>query len=767
MPKPVTYLRRDVLVDIGHLMEQIIILAHDVKIIDAAQNVLQAVDSTRLYGNSGERAQRLTSYFNVYFPENSDDFESSYLSQSPLPEWGNMLRSFYNLQTPRLWLGEESLLTYHPPTAPIVNISQVFPVTSTVTLPPTIKMEIEGRRIARGSFTVDQIQDKGVGIRFLSTPILTEIVAGDTANFVSQWRSGVDRSQFSWLPMTLPVVTDGETSENELLIKSESTAILEGRYKERGGKGWNDVAVFFSIATGKVERVISRMKGSGALAEVQIASGSAFQSYRQYVKPDGRTALKPGTGYVWGEEGLSWSEEIAPSGQYNLGFLVQAFGGISGFDSVTINVNNDDIVEARRGFIAINLGLTFSYPEDWITPFNTGSQIVTNNPAQTQSIAIHYFNAQSENIFQIAENYEREFGLESINDPTEIELGRQKIPTAEFDYIFDLNDVTWYGKGFAMFRETDRRTSKTSIIYALEAQSQEELDALVSTYRPTLRFFDPVRLAEQQENSWQYHLFKPGVLYPVPKGWILEGDLASGSSRIISNPDAPQINAQVTFYEETEDVTAIMETLRGTLLPDDFEIVEYETMRRVWQIVPFEFERDGTEFVSRIYFTAIDGEVYMLKFEAPNDEDAVGVFRNRFELMVDGFAPASNLRYALGDSNPTLLKANMNRALEVCNIESQNSACYAQGEVSAIVSDDTDTDAFDEEGETIGIDEFEELSVGFGDDDDSTFDSFSIAIIESEVMQSNGETANITLGIFGGVSVSGDYIEIEQVATDE
>lgn len=753
------------LVDIGHLMEQIIILARDVDLIEQAQEVLTTIEATRIYGNAGERASRLTSYFNVYFPENSNDFEQDYFEQSPLTEWGNMLRNYYNLQTPRSWLGEDSLLTYHPPTAPNVKVTQVFPISATLTLPPTIKIEIEGRRISRGTFTVDLVdEERDVAVRLLSTPILQEIVVGNTQNFVNRWRSGVDRSNFSWLPMTLPVVTDGETSENELLIRSGDTAILEGRYKEPDGRNWNDVAVFFSIEKGTVQRVISRAKGSGAVAEVLIPEGSLFQSYRQYVKPDGRSAVKPGTSYMWGANGLTWSDEVAPNGKYRLGFLVEAQGGTAGFDSAEINVNNDTVIEGRRGFLAINLGLSFSHPEEWITPLAATGFIQTVNDDLTQSISVISFPAQTENIFQIAENYQRKFGYTPIGEPEQVELGRFNIPAVQFDYSYELDGATWYGRAYAMYRLTARRIPETSIIYAVEAQTEDDLTALFDEYKSTLRFFDAVALQARAENRWRYRQFKPGILYPVPKGWIREGDIASGSWRTVSNPDEPEINAQITFFEETEDVDGIIESLRGDILPDEFEVVPYDTTRRRWKVVPFEFERDGQTIISRVYFAKIQGEVYVIKFETPDDGQVVERYRNRFELMIDGFAPLSNQRYALGDTNPTLLKANMSSALETCDVDLENVACYGQGNLIAFAEDE---DALSEEGDFIGIDEVDALSVGFENEDDDSFDSFSIAIIEPEITQANGETATITIGVFGGVSVETDYIEIEAAESDE
>ncbi|MGV2437913.1 MAG UNVERIFIED_CONTAM: hypothetical protein LVT10_26030 [Anaerolineae bacterium] len=57
----------------------------------------------------------------------------------------------------------------------------------------------------------------------------------------------MDQSEFSWLPLSLPAVSDGMGTYNELLIKSGDVAILEGRYRESEAQDWVDVGVMFSL----------------------------------------------------------------------------------------------------------------------------------------------------------------------------------------------------------------------------------------------------------------------------------------------------------------------------------------------------------------------------------------------------------------------------------------------------------------------------------------------------------------------------------------
>ena len=106
-----------------------------------------------------------------------------------------------------------------------------------------------------------------------------------------------------------------------------------------------------------MQRVVSRSVGTGALGVIEIPPGSTFQAYRLVVAPDGRVLPEPGTEYTWPEEGLTvqWGEAL--SGQYELGFLFESFGGTIGFDAVTVMVNNEDRDTTVKGFIDIEEGI--------------------------------------------------------------------------------------------------------------------------------------------------------------------------------------------------------------------------------------------------------------------------------------------------------------------------------------------------------------------------------------------------------------------------
>src|SRR5690606_22947389 len=126
-------------------------------------------------------------------------------------------------------------------------------------------------------------------------------------------------------------ITDGTASNNELLIVNDDVAFLVGVYCQPGAETYNEVSIIFDNAInnadgiGRLQRVIDRATGSNALAVINIPEGSEFIALRSVVTADGRVVTEPGNVYTWPAGGLTYSNQPAPSGQYNIGLLVEAF----------------------------------------------------------------------------------------------------------------------------------------------------------------------------------------------------------------------------------------------------------------------------------------------------------------------------------------------------------------------------------------------------------------------------------------------------------
>ncbi|MCD4686632.1 MAG: hypothetical protein K8S97_11920, partial [Anaerolineae bacterium] len=364
------FLGEQIRVDIGSFMRGIIANSTDAALIGAAEDVLQTMDDARVYENAGERALAANlSYYNIYFPDRSKDFKNVYFEQSPLQEWGKMLRNYYNMVTPQVWTGVEAELGFHLPAAPQITITRAFPPDEASVMDPvSLELELVGRRISYGDATVDYVLEDGTVLRYSGERILTDVEVDGRLQRLNVWKSGVQHVPWFW-DVTLPVISDGTDEFNELLILKEDVAFLDGRYREPGDAIWNDVAVLFDVNAaltgGDVQRVINRAEDTNALAVIDIAPGSEFQTYRSVVTPEGRVVQEPGNTYIWPETGLAWRWQPAPTGEYNLGLLITTFGGTTGFASKTVHIDNTGIDPTLRGRTISNYMVTVPTRSGW------------------------------------------------------------------------------------------------------------------------------------------------------------------------------------------------------------------------------------------------------------------------------------------------------------------------------------------------------------------------------------------------------------------
>ncbi|HRF95244.1 MAG TPA: hypothetical protein PLZ51_08615, partial [Aggregatilineales bacterium] len=119
----------------------------------------------------------------------------------------------------------------------------------------------------------------------------------------------------------------------------------------------------------------------------------------------------------WGETGISWTQESAPSGQYNLGFLVTAFGGASGFDSVEVTVDNQTLPPDLSGYADINLGVNFQRPAGWSSIVDLGGWLTASSARGDAVLNVYYFRAVDD-IFGVLETAQKRFDLELTTSAT-------------------------------------------------------------------------------------------------------------------------------------------------------------------------------------------------------------------------------------------------------------------------------------------------------------------------------------------------------------
>jgi hypothetical protein len=744
------FLDQNDLIDVGDLMQQLIAYSSDTQLIGLARGVIGALEDIRLYAQAASRVQGRISFYSIYFPAKSQNFVRDYTLITPLQAWGQMLREHYNVITPRLWQADDSLLAYHPAIAPQVRVTRVYPSVSSIVFPPTISVEVVGRRIASGAFTIDRIGDDGTVYRLAENRILTEIVTDTTVNFVNSWKSGVDQSYFNWLPMTLSVVTDGTISEFEYLTRTGDNASLNGRYREVGSERWNDVTVIFSL-DGTVRDIISQT-ASGALAAVQIPLGAEFQSYRYSVKAGGGLFPEPNITYTWGENGISWSQQAAPSGQYNLGFLVTAFGGASGFDSVQVTVDNQTLPPDLSGYADINLGINFQRPAGWSSIADLGGWLTANSPRGDAVLNVYYFRAPDD-IFGILETAQSRFDLELTSAAQtyrwQDELGLR------FSHTYQTADgVVWNGDGLVFHRQTAQGDRGMVFTLDTRADARVNRDALFRSFANSIQFFDAQSLQLEDVSDWRYDFINRLIPYPVIKTWQNTTRLADGVWTVYRPvSDASRLTiAAIAQLDESDVQTAMDNILAEFALGGTHTQRIYNAEHHEWLTASFEVIRGGQPMVGRVYITELNNRLYAFRFETPQGVQAVSIFRAFFEPMIDGFAPPSDVTFSSG-TRTAFVKSAVIAVNDSCGDTVWNTICYGGGlPIQVLAVDDIGEITVQTADEIRPTDDVLAFRVGVRDD--GTVDPFSVALvnIQANIPETNS-TENIKLIVFGGATV--------------
>ncbi len=650
-----SFLRDNTRIDLGSLMGRVIALSDDEELITAAQAVLAALDGARIYSNGGEYVNQYASYYNIYFPDTSEDFKSEYFEKSPLKEWGRMLRNYYNAVTPQVWTGGGLELGFHLPTEPKIRITSTYPSgVINVHSQVEMKLEIVGRRIAYGEFTVDQHQPNGETRRLSQERLLVDI----GTERLNLWRPGVDNATFFW-DVTLPVVSDGNSTNNELLIFTEDVAFLNGRYREPGSETWNEVGVIFSLDH-KVQRIVNRSNESAALAVITIPAGSEFQAYNAIVTPDKRVTYEPGNTYLWPPDGLTWEWQPAPNSSYDIGLLVTPFGGNTGFAATTVDVNNDGVDLSYYGDLWTDLGINVPRPADWTRLiFFPEFLLRSTNKDQSENITVYFAQRTGSNLNEVAEVFASTYDitLEGEGTPTELNGG----PALDIRYIRETAAGPYEGRALAVFK-ADIGTQGTGMIFAAEAlQGVGQLDAAFNLLREHLDLIDLAALAEMNDPDWEIveDLIPDLVKYPVPVNWLPgvqdgiwrrytpSGQQDSALFAAIARLETGETDAQTFLTGAVQTYVAPgMANLNMTSLPRTYYgqsyiwfTDEYAVIggNHVWETALYTGERAGVPIIGRLYATLEEGYAYLLWVEAPDDEQAPDVFASIFEPMLDGF----------------------------------------------------------------------------------------------------------------------------------
>jgi hypothetical protein len=630
-------------IDIGDFMRRVSASTNDKQLKNAADNVDIALDSVRIYGTAGQQLSKYTSYYNIYFPQRSTDFDPSYFEQSPLQDWAQMLRTFYGGASPqsRAFRGPQGSAALAPSSIPVVNITNIYPedVTS-IAIPITISMEVTGRNISQGKFTVDKIEDDGTAVRLETSRIITKIVVDNVTQEVNQWNPGVDDSDFTWDAL-VPSVTDGTTSSFEQVVTSEGVSSLAGRYRYPGSQEWVNVTVMFND-DGGVANVVSSNGSSNALGSVRVEEGGEFQTFKSVVTPDGRVLQQEGTSFTWPKDGITWDYAPAPTGQYNLGFLIESVGGTTGFSSAKVNVDNSTVDTTLRGYVDNDWGFTFQRPAGWfaVDYFPDQNFLQTASRDNEQYMFVYPGDNDVQDPKEIAQSVIDKFSLTSTSKFKKVTIDGLAGLEFTFEYTNDVGD--YFGRAVAVYREE----LGYGMVFSSEAMIKDDMNNNYQLFLDHLTFFDAAALKAKDTGIWSNDHFTDETHYPVPNTWMPGAEDIKDANWWFYHPNDDKTDptfAAVLVYKESEDDAA-------TWLADvlDVEVSDQKGYKLVsedmyygekneWNFATFTHRGDnGEEITGRVYVTIKNNVPYVLWFEAPTDQFGE-VFTKTFTIMLDGF----------------------------------------------------------------------------------------------------------------------------------
>lgn len=652
-------------IDMGSLMREVLKLSRDPKLIAAANAVLEALDQSRIYGNAGENVFNIISYYNMYFPASSSSFQNSYFNEANMPQWGRMLRNYYNAVTPKVWSGAGGV-SFHAPIAPRIRITSQYPPEGTaisINTSASFGFELTGRNVAYVDATFDRVFDNGSVVRYQTERLLTDgFDANGNPVRLNIWRNGVDtRRSFAW-DVALPVVSDGVNHFNEYIVESDDVAFMDALYYDGTSGVPNEVSVIFTkpkgSEIGRVQRVVSRTTGNNALATISIPTGTRFISSRSVVTSDGRVVQELGNVYLWPEGGLTYTYQPAPTGKYQIGVLVTSFGGTTGYTSVTVDVNNDGVNADLRAGLRTDAGFIITRPKDWgflSIASDMGIGYYRSSSADGNSNISAYFSLApdaSTNLAAIpAETLMSYFGILWNGVYTQTTVGGA--PAIEFDFAYP-DSVgrrgTINAKGFAVFNPN----LGLGMVFTSELVNgaMGDIQGVYNQLKANLRFFSPAEIIDRGvwDDSFftSRTFFTEGVRYPMLFSW---GEAQDGiwTRYANDNPETDVVEADMTastFVAFTKidapaSVEAVLDNLVATYAQTgaDFVRVATRTLNTPtlsWQAVLYTVNRNGIPVSGRMYVTipVEGGPAYAAWVEAPTGSEA---YATTLEWIIDGF----------------------------------------------------------------------------------------------------------------------------------
>ncbi len=657
------------LVDLGSLMRGVIDNldpVRDAEYINLAQNVTDALGEAVRYADGGDLVSaRVSTYHNIYFPEKSNEFDIAYFSDSELIEWGAMLRDYFNSQTRQVWDLDESTFSFHEPVTPRLTFTSRLPEQGVISTQTGLNLntEIISRNIAVGNWTFDYIREDGtvqrLAERRIARPIRDE--NGNTVR-INDWQPGLKETTITWDGKVVQL-SDGETTNFELVVLETDTAFIDGRYRQPGSETWNNVTLIFGrddggdTSRGRYQQARATNPETGATAVVEIPVGSEFQALNYTVGDNGRVIETPGNIYTFNPDTLFWEETPAPSGEYQIVLTLTTFSGEETTTQIDITVDNEGVNPELNAYTSQGLGFIYAYPQSWAFPdfaaAPTGNPIfITDAPEESdvyQNFVVYpVINADlTPDDLQVAldtivENYDLQ-----IDD--EIGINEVTLPLAgegvQFDYfVTDSDGDLLRGRAFGQYYNVSGNSTRWLFFAAETDDTPEVLDEIYDTLQSTLQRFDPSEIAARDTGIWRYDNTVANTTHPVRDDWTLNIDDPWLRWQPEDGDGITYFASQTFPVNPNDPVEEILDEVYGAYVEEFLSDVEFlgENLTltgqyHTWHTLIYSATYEDTAVRGRVYITMENQQAYAIWFQTTDDEAGLETIATILEPKVDGY----------------------------------------------------------------------------------------------------------------------------------
>ncbi|MGB1288106.1 MAG: hypothetical protein ACPG7F_16335, partial [Aggregatilineales bacterium] len=343
--------------------------------------------------------------------------------------------------------------------------------------------------------------------------------------------------------------------------------------------------------------------------------------------------------YTLNEAGLVASEMPVASGDYQVSFEIQNFGGQVARASRPVVVNNDEMNPTLRGQnFATEFGFSGVLPVQWSNfvvenTFVWSSAVFLpvepGNPYPGTTVFYNTIDTTNDSASTQQATFENSLGLftgldiEAIAEDEPVLIGGQEA----LAFQYETDDLI--ARGLTLHLPDSERTH----LFVTYGDDVRVVEALYRVLREASAIYTAADLGVNSAN-WTESSVSVETKFPLPLVWgsapTIEGDW------FVYRPESDSTTMAAFQVMDTESVD--LRDLLNESVADASNIREqtYISQTAAWDALEYSVTRDDTEIAGRLYLAEANGRRYVIQLETA-DEDAATTFTQTLEPIVSGF----------------------------------------------------------------------------------------------------------------------------------